>query len=83
MSSHQHTPGFGFWAGAVAGGVAMYMFGTKQGRMFLQQCLDVSENIEDRVFDFMRSEEKVKPVMNTITDVLSKIQSALPEEEKG
>lgn len=80
MSTHHHAPGFGFWTGAVAGGVLMYMFGTKRGRTFIQQCLDVSENIEDRVFDSLKSEEKIQPVMNTITDVLSKIQSALPDE---
>ncbi len=80
--SSQHTPGFGFWTGAVAGGALIYLFGTKQGRTFLQQCLDVSENIEDRVYEFMRSEEKTQPVMNTITDVLTRIQSALPLDEK-
>lgn len=76
----------GFTLGTLAGGTALFLFGTKRGRAVLSNLMDIAEQLEEGKLDLSEiidTDEVKDKVMTTVSggglaDVLEKIQEAIP-----
>ncbi|OGK16505.1 hypothetical protein A2690_04105 [Candidatus Roizmanbacteria bacterium RIFCSPHIGHO2_01_FULL_39_12b] len=76
-----------FWTGFTVGATVLFFLGTKKGRSALKQIMDFAEHLENNIDDIVESAVETKTNKNklitgatNITDLISKIQSALPEK---
>ncbi len=75
-----------FWTGFTIGATVLFFLGTKKGRKTLQELMDFAQNLESNIDDLVESSKdlptgknKIVEGATNITDLISRIQSVLPE----
>ena len=79
-----------FWTGFSVGATVLFFLGTKKGRTTLRGLMEYVEDLEGNLNDIMKStseqsvESKLKSFSGatSITDLISKIQSTLPDQKR-
>ncbi|MBI2051145.1 hypothetical protein HYT33_00045 [Candidatus Roizmanbacteria bacterium] len=76
MKTHDHQSSFwfSFALGATLGGLGVFFFGTKRGRETLKKLIELSEGLEDNIFEIFEDGASEK-----LTHILEKIKT-LPGE---
>lgn len=78
-----------FWTGFTVGATVLFFLGTKKGRSTLKGMMDYAENLEDNLEEMMKmttddTQSKMKSFTGAtnISDLISKIQSVLPDQKQ-
>lgn len=77
-----------FWTGFTVGATVLFFLGTKKGRITLKKLMDFAENLETNIDDIVdsasdsgSSKDKLMQGATNIGELITKIQSALPEKK--
>lgn len=89
-NTKQAAPVSNFWTGFSVGATVLFFLGTKKGRTTLRGLMEYVEDLEDNLTDLMKStsndgiENKLKSFTGatSISDLITKIQSTIPDQKK-
>jgi gas vesicle protein len=76
----------GVMLGGLLGSAGLYLFGTKKGRDVVKKLLDMCENLEDVIADHEKDQKHKKngehSVVSDVENLMSKLQSILPDSSQ-